>query len=108
MNNTTGNYYRMTSMDGFDNLGLKVKFDIIIIFDSSFTISSEISDSLDLMLEGGLRGIALNNPYAKKREVLQRVYDVLKLLGYTDYVCNVFIDQSIHNFELSNSELIPA
>ena len=98
MKNVCGNYFRMTSADGFDNLGLKVKFDIIIVFKESFELSEDIYESLDLMIEGGLRGLAMEQPYAKKAEVVKRINMVLEAMGYLEEVANIFSEQSVYNF----------
>ncbi len=81
MRTTTGNYYNLCS-DGRDNYGLKVKFDIMIIFPEGFELEGDIIDTLDLMIEGGLRGLGMKNPYAKKDEVDEVVKQVLRALDY--------------------------
>ncbi len=82
MRSTVGNYYNLFSEDGTDNLGLKVKFDIMIVFPESFYGDPDVWDTLELMLEGRLRGLGLENPYAKKHEVEDAVKKVLESLDY--------------------------
>ena len=77
MKNRIGTYYRMTSKKEFDNPGFKNKFDIIIVFDEQFELTADIEDTLDLMLEGGLRGLALEKPFATKEKVEERIRLVL-------------------------------
>ena len=82
METKTGSYYNLRSESGYDNYGLKVKFDIMIIFPEGFELDGPVIDSIDFMLEGRLRGLAMENPYAKRAEVDACVKQVLKALDY--------------------------
>ncbi len=86
-------YFSMKSETGYDNYGLKLKFNILIIFPETFYLGPDEIDSLELMLEGRLRGLGLENPFAKKEEVRNIIEKVLSALDY-EYE-SVFIDQSI-------------
>lgn len=89
----TGNYFNLYSEQDYDNYGLKVKFDIMIIFTEGFDFSEDIIDSLDLMIEGSLRGLATTNPFAKKADVKETVMMALDALNY-EYE-RVIVDQAV-------------
>ena len=91
----TGCYFNMFSEQGYDNYGLKVKFDIMIIFPESFSseLPRDVADTLDFMLEGRLRGIGLEHPFAKKDEIKEAVIKVLESLDY-EYE-RVIVDQGV-------------
>ena len=79
---TTGMFYRLRSDDNADNLGLKVKFDILVVFTEGFGLSEEDIENLNMMLEARLRGLAFEMPFAKKKEVEAATIQVLEALGY--------------------------
>lgn len=83
MKKTTGAYYKISSEDGYDNYGLKVKFDILIVFPENFgSGESDIWDSLELMLEARLRGLGMEMPFAKKKDVEKAIRSTLDVLNY--------------------------
>ena len=90
----TGTYYNLFSAEDSDNYGLKVKFDILIVFPESFDISNpDIIDSLELLLEGRLRGLGMEMPFAKKKDVEEAVKQTLEALDY-DYE-RIVVDQAL-------------
>ena len=93
MKAATGNYFNLFSETGYDNYGLKVSFDIMIIFAECMELTPDICDTLELMLEGRLRGLALENPFAKKDEVKEAVKLVLNALDYE--VERIIVDQAV-------------
>lgn len=89
----TGHYFNLFSEAGYDNYGLKVSFDIMIIFPEWMELDSDIVDTLELMLEGRLRGLALEAPFAQKEAVKETIQQVLKALDY-EYE-RIIVDQAI-------------
>ena len=90
----SGNYFNLFSEAGYDNYGLKVNFDIMVIFPEYMTLDSDTIDTLELMLEGRLRGLGLENPFAKKQEVKDAVKMVLEALDY-EYE-RIIVDQAVN------------
>ncbi len=81
----TGSYINFFSEEGYDNLGLKVKFDILVVFTESFgELERDVVETLELLVEGRLRDLAMNDPFAKKNAVKDVVTQVLDTLDY-DY-----------------------
>lgn len=78
----TGHYFNLFSEAGYDNYGLKVNFDIMIIFPEWTELNKDMIDTLELMLEGRLRGLGLEDPFAKKQKVKDTVKTVLEALDY--------------------------
>ncbi len=99
---TTGYYYNMCTESGYDNYGLKVKFDIMIIFPEDFVLEGDVIDNLDFLIEGRLRGLGAENPYAKRDEVDTAVKQVLKSLDYEYEI--VLIRQGVTAAGLIGSE----
>ena len=89
----TGNYFNLFSEAGYDNYGLKVNFDIMIIFPEHMELDSDIVDTLEMMLEGRLRGLGLEAPFAQKGAVKETIQQVLKALDY-EYE-RIIVDQAV-------------
>ena len=76
----SGNFMNITSTDGEDNYGLRVKFDIMIIFSDTFILNEEDTENLKMMIIGRLRGLGMEMPFAKKKDVKKAVQEVLDAL----------------------------
>lgn len=75
-----GNYFNFYSEPGYDNYGLKNRFDIMIVFPEWFELNRDITMALELMLEKYLK--AVGNPAATEEEIKEAVGKALNVLDY--------------------------
>ncbi|MBQ6128716.1 MAG: hypothetical protein IJI51_03560 [Lachnospiraceae bacterium] len=101
MKSCTGTYCNLFSDTDSDNYGLRVKFDIMIVFPEHFGygLEPDCMDTLELMVEKALKHLGAAKPYAKKEDVFETVKQVLKTLEY-DYN-HILVTQALTCKELA-------
>lgn len=95
MKSAIGYYYNLYSDNDSDNYGLKLKFDITIVFIESFGVPdmSDVFGSLELLLEGRLKYLGMTKPFARKADIEKVVRETLNALDY-EYQ-NIFISEAL-------------